>query len=89
MACGTPVVGTRVGGIPEVVEHGVSGLLVDVNDREAYSLHLAALLGDRDRATSMGLAARERAEIRFDRHHVVRSYEDLYAGLVEDSVPCP
>ncbi|MFT5734327.1 MAG: N-acetyl-alpha-D-glucosaminyl L-malate synthase BshA [Planctomycetota bacterium] len=89
MACGTAVLGTRVGGVPEVVENGVSGLLVEVNDREAYSRHLAALLGDRERARTMGLAARERAAARFDRHQVVRAYEDLYRDLIHEDVPCP
>ncbi len=89
MACGTPVIGTRVGGIPEVVENGVSGFLVDVDDRESYSLHLAALLGDRNKATAMGAGARERAVQRFDRHHVVRSYEKLYQSLIDDKGPCP
>lgn len=89
MACGTPVIGTRVGGIPEVVESGVSGFLVDVDDREAYSLHLAALLGDREKAKGMGDRARERAAKHFDRHHVVRSYEQLYQGLLVEDAPCP
>ncbi len=89
MSCGTPVIGTRVGGIPEVVEDGVSGFLVDVDDREAYSLHLAALLGDREKAKGMGDKARERAEKNFDRHHVVRSYEQLYLGLLKEDAPCP
>jgi starch synthase len=88
MACGTPVIGTRVGGIPEVVESGESGFLVDVEDREAYSLHLAALLGNRAKAAAMGAKARERAVQRFDRDHVVRSYERLYQGLIDGAEPC-
>ncbi|MGK0483591.1 MAG: glycosyltransferase involved in cell wall biosynthesis, partial [Planctomycetota bacterium] len=51
--------------------------------------HLAALLGDRERARTMGLAARERAAARFDRHQVVRAYEDLYRDLIHEDVPCP
>ena len=83
------MIGTRVGGIPEVVEDGASGFLVDVDDREAYALHLAALLGDRGKAKAMGARARETAVGRFDRHHVVSSYERLYQDLIDDAGPCP
>jgi starch synthase len=67
MACGTAVVASDVGGIPEVVEDGVTGLLVhyDEKDPAAFEAGLAArineLLGDPDRAEAMGLAGRKRA----------------------------
>ena len=89
MACGTAVLGTRVGGLPEVVEDGISGYLVALDDREGYARRLADLLGDRDRARKMGVAARERAATHFDRNHVVRSYEDLYRALIAEDAPCP
>jgi alpha-maltose-1-phosphate synthase len=73
MACGAAVVATRVGGIPEVVVHGRTGLLVDVpgdgpmtrEDEESVAVELAAgindLVADRARRTAMGEAGRQRA----------------------------
>ncbi len=89
MACGTPVVATRVGGVPEVVEDGRSGILVGVEDIQGYARGLASLLGDRERAAAMGRAARERAVHHFDREQIVRRYERLYEGMLDRSKPCP
>ncbi|SDN09053.1 glycogen synthase [Allokutzneria albata] len=67
MACGTAVVASDVGGIPEVVDHGRTGLLAhyDEHDVETFHTQLAdsvnELLGDRARAADMGAAGRERA----------------------------
>ena len=58
---GRAVVGGRVGGVPDVVEDGVSGMLVDPDDLEGITAATARLLGDRDEAERMGRAARERA----------------------------
>lgn len=90
MASGTAVLGTRVGGVSEVVEHGVSGQLVDVEDQAGFAAELAGLLRDREQTAAMGRAARERAAARFDRLDVVQSYEKLYRELVAPSAgPCP
>ena len=58
---GKPVAATRAGGIPEVIEHGVTGLIAAVNDPQALGDHIAALLSDRALATRFGAAARSRA----------------------------
>lgn len=89
MASGAAVLGTRVGGVPEVVEHGVSGYLLDVDDRAGYAARLARMLGDRAATQSMGNAARTRAEDAFDRRRVVGAYERLYAGVMDTAQPCP
>jgi len=78
MSCGTPVVATDSGGICEVVEHGVSGLLAPLDDLETFARHLSALLFDRERSLAMGAAARAAAESRFRREAVVADYVDLY-----------
>jgi glycosyltransferase involved in cell wall biosynthesis len=61
MACGMPVVATAVGGIPEVVVPGVTGLLAAVRDVPEIARHLAALLDDRRLRSKLGDAARQAA----------------------------
>lgn len=80
MATGVPVVGTRVGGLPEVVEHGVSGFLGAVGDVEGLARGAVELLRDRDRWRAASAAARARAA-RFDIETVVPRYEELYGTV--------
>ncbi|MET8244960.1 glycogen synthase [Streptomyces sp. NPDC005202] len=83
MACGTPVVASRVGGIPEVVEDGRTGVLVAVDeDFEAgLARALDRVLGDPETARRMGEAGRERAVEEFGwdtvARHTVRLYEEI------------
>jgi glycosyltransferase involved in cell wall biosynthesis len=64
-ACGLPVVGTGLGGIPELIEHGVDGALVPPNDARALGEALAGLAGDPRRAHEMGKAGRAKVERSF------------------------
>lgn len=89
MSAGTAVLGTRVGGVAEVVVDGTTGVLVDPEDRAAYADAMARLLGDRPAAAQLGAAARDRAVARFDRRSVVEEYESLYRELVGGAGPCP
>ena len=82
MACGVPVVCTNTGGIPEVVENGVTGLLCDVGDYTCMAHSAVALLRDRPRYEAMRRAAREKAVERFPAERVVGEYEAVYAGLL-------
>jgi N-acetyl-alpha-D-glucosaminyl L-malate synthase BshA len=82
MACGTPVVSTDAGGVGEVVEHGLSGLLSPPEDLPGFARHLAALLFGELDARGMGRAAREQALARFRREQVVMQYEDLYRRVL-------
>ncbi|MFF4018777.1 glycogen synthase [Streptomyces sp. NPDC001843] len=87
MACGTPVVASRVGGIPEVVEDGVTGLLVTADDDfEAGLAHaLDTVLGDPEAARRMGGAGRERAVGEFGWDAVARRTVRLYEEIVKQA----
>ncbi len=65
MAAGVPVVSTRVAGVPEMVDDGVTGWLLDEGDVDGIAERVGLLLGDRDAARRMGEAARVACEARF------------------------
>lgn len=81
MASGLPVVATYAGGIPELVEDGVTGRLVERGDALALSRALQELLDDPARATRMGRAARARAERLFGWEGVVQRLDAVYQQL--------
>jgi alpha-maltose-1-phosphate synthase len=81
MACGTAVVGSRTGGIPEVVADGETGLLVPVGEPEPLADALNVLLRDPDRAQAMGQAGRKRAVSEFGWPAIAAQTADLYAEL--------
>jgi starch synthase len=87
MACGTPVVASRVGGIPEVVEDGESGVLVCVDDDFETSLAhaLDSVLGDPDRARAMGEAGRRRAVGEFGWDAIARRTAGLYREILKQA----
>ncbi|MGA5515903.1 glycogen synthase [Streptomyces pseudogriseolus] len=84
MACGTAVVASRVGGIPEVVDHGRTGLLVDLDDdfEAGLTRALDAVLGDPESARAMGEAGRERAVGEFGWDAVARRTAGLYEKIL-------
>jgi starch synthase len=81
MACGTAVVGSAVGGIPEVVADGQTGLLVPPGDPVRLAEALAALTADPARATAMGQHGRQRAIEEFSWASIAAQTAALYAGL--------
>ncbi|MFG3061699.1 MULTISPECIES: glycogen synthase [unclassified Streptomyces] len=85
MACGTAVVASRTGGIPEVVDDGRTGLLVDVDDdfEEHLARALDSVLADPVAAERLGEAGRERAVKQFGWDTVARRTVRLYEGLLE------
>jgi N-acetyl-alpha-D-glucosaminyl L-malate synthase BshA len=81
MCFGCPSVSTRVGGIPEVVEDNVSGVLVPAGDAGALANALEALIHDRPRRSALGRAAQSRARALFSAEVIVPRYEALYRRL--------
>jgi starch synthase len=82
MACGTAVVASKVGGIPEVVADGETGLLVPPDEPEALAESITALTRDRDRAKAMGAAGRQRAQSQFDWGKIAEQTAELYRSVV-------
>ncbi|HET7199039.1 MAG TPA: glycosyltransferase [Burkholderiales bacterium] len=87
MSAGVPPLASPVGGIPEVVQDGVSGLLVAPGDRANLERRLKRLLLDRPLAGRLGAAARESARLRFSPERVLPRLEAIYAaaGVVASS----
>jgi N-acetyl-alpha-D-glucosaminyl L-malate synthase BshA len=81
MCFGCPSVSTRVGGIPEVVEDNVSGLLVPAGDVAGLAKALESLIHDEPRRRALGRVAQARARERFSAEVIVPRYEALYRRL--------
>jgi type III pantothenate kinase len=78
MASGVPLVGTTVGGIPEIVIDGVTGTLVPPRDPAALAFALERLLRNADARRAMGARARERVIREFSWHAVARRSATVY-----------
>jgi alpha-maltose-1-phosphate synthase len=87
MACGTAVVGSRVGGVPEVVADGETGLLVPPGDPAALAGAINVLLADEHRAAQMGRLGRARAEAEFGWASIAAQTAALYAELAGGRLP--
>jgi L-malate glycosyltransferase len=81
-ACKVPTIATRVGGIPELIEDGVTGLLYPVGDVDAMAAGAIALLKDRARFETMREAARKDAQKRFCASLVIPKYVRFYEQIL-------
>jgi N-acetyl-alpha-D-glucosaminyl L-malate synthase BshA len=82
MACEVPVIATRIGGLPEVVEHGEDGFLVGLGDVSAMAEASIRLIKDPQLKAQMGKSAREHALRDFCSTKIVRHYEHLYTQTI-------
>ena len=82
LASGTPVIGTRVGGLPEVVRDGETGVLCEVGDVDGMSRAAVELLRDEQRWQRLSRAAAADARERFAMNDIVERYEQLYLQTI-------
>ena len=83
LACGTPVAAFSVGGIPDMVEHGVNGCLATPHDPEELAQEIAFVLEDPERRARMGAEARKVVEERYAAPVIARQYMALYEEVLE------
>jgi glycosyltransferase involved in cell wall biosynthesis len=86
MCFGCPSVATAVGGIPELVTSGETGLLVLSSEADPIARAVESLLADPARRHAMGEAARRRAREHFSADAIVPRYEELYCRVCRSSV---
>ena len=82
MAAGTPVVAAAVGGIPELIGNGKTGMLIDSRDPAGFADAVAFLLDHEEDRARMGQAAQERCAERFSTARMLDAYRALYADLL-------
>jgi glycosyltransferase involved in cell wall biosynthesis len=82
MACGTPVIGTRAGALPEVVGEEGAGILVPARNPQALAQAIRELLRDPERRKKMGIAGRQRVEKLFTWERVAEQTVEVYKELL-------
>ena len=85
MACRVPAIGTRVGGVPELIVDGVNGVLCDVGDVEAMAGAAIQLLTDPEKLSAMRAAARKTAQDHFCASTIISRYESYYRRVLDAS----
>ncbi|MGA3211457.1 MAG: N-acetyl-alpha-D-glucosaminyl L-malate synthase BshA [Terriglobales bacterium] len=83
MACEVVPVATRVGGVPEVIDHGVNGFLAGVGEVDVMAGYVIELFSDEARLRAMGQEARKHARARFCASDIVPQYEDYYRSILQ------
>lgn len=84
MAAGKPIVATKVGGVPELVVHGETGILVPPEDSDALASAIIGLLRDKLKAKKMGEAGRMRVEEHFNISKTIKETEYIYLELLKE-----
>ncbi|HEY4696061.1 MAG TPA: N-acetyl-alpha-D-glucosaminyl L-malate synthase BshA [Candidatus Hydromicrobium sp.] len=83
LSCGVPVIGTNVGGLKEVVEHGRSGFIFDPGDIDSMSEAVIKILGSKEIRLKMGIESRKRAKL-FDSKLIVPQYLKYYKKILNN-----
>lgn len=86
-ACGRPIIATRVGGVPEIIDHNQSGLMVESGDVNGLAQSCLFLLRDRKVAEKLGQRAKQKITEKFTLERHCRQIERIYFELIE-SKPC-
>ncbi|HLG26867.1 MAG TPA: N-acetyl-alpha-D-glucosaminyl L-malate synthase BshA [Paenisporosarcina sp.] len=86
MACGVPCIGTDIGGIPEVIEHGLNGYIAPLHDVESVACYALKLLTNQDIHNRMRDAALETVSQKFHSSLIVSQYEELYDKVINQHV---
>jgi glycosyltransferase involved in cell wall biosynthesis len=87
MAAGVPVVASAVGGMPEVIVDGVTGMLIAPGDNASLARHLKKMLMDRAAAQKIATAARDSLRLRFSAERALPVLEELYASAGVHALP--
>jgi N-acetyl-alpha-D-glucosaminyl L-malate synthase BshA len=85
MACKVVPITTRVGGLPEVIEHGRTGFMADVGDVDTMAQYAVDLLSDAKKLDTMSVQARAMAQARFCASKIIPQYEEFYRRVLERS----
>ncbi|MDB5324946.1 MAG: glycosyl transferase group 1 [Phycisphaerales bacterium] len=86
MAAGKPVVATRGGGVVDIVQDGITGLLVSMGDAAAMAAALSSLMSDPRKRAEMGRLGRERVKAHFTIEHTAAMVADAYEQLLQPSI---
>jgi glycosyltransferase involved in cell wall biosynthesis len=81
-AAGIPVIGTAVGGVPEVIEHGVNGYLVQPGDSHALAQRILEVLESEHKRRALGLSGQQRVATEFTFERQCAKYRELFQGLL-------
>jgi glycosyltransferase involved in cell wall biosynthesis len=83
IACGTPCVAFKIGGMPDLIEHQQNGYLAQPFQSEEFAEGIRWILSDRERHTRLAIAARHKAESEFSQNLQARRYHDLFQQVVQ------
>ncbi|WP_281862758.1 N-acetyl-alpha-D-glucosaminyl L-malate synthase BshA [Planomicrobium okeanokoites] len=82
MACGVPGIGTNVGGIPEIIEPGKNGYLVELGDTRQAAIHGVELLSNSELGNRLSAGAIDTVASKFHSSRILKEYEDIYERLL-------
>ena len=86
MACGVPGIGARTGGIPEIIDHGKNGYIVELGDYELAAQYAVELLSDENKLLEFRQTALDTVQTKFLAQPIIEQYEELYQRLVAQRV---